>query len=285
MKQTYDWESAYPAPAKLNLFLHVTGRRANGYHELQTVFCLIDYADVLRFSPRSDGKIELATPLPDVPAEANLVVRAARLLQEETHCSHGVTISLEKNLPLGGGLGGGSSDAATTLLALNHLWQVNLSRQRLQEIGLKLGADVPVFIFGQNAFAEGVGETLQAIDLPPTYYLLVEPPVQVPTALIFSAPELCRNSAKITQEKWHPDFGINDLEAVARAHFPIIGEYLDYLARFGKPKMSGSGACIFIALPQFSTAKDAEKILTKLPATMQARLVKSLSQHPLHGLA
>ena len=189
---SWNWQSIYPAPAKLNFFLHVVGRRADGYHLLQTLFRLVDHGDSLRFSPRNDGQVVLATPLPGVPSESDLTVRAARLLQATTGCRKGVEIHVEKHLPMGGGLGGGSSDAATVLLALNHLWELGLPRQRLQEIGLTLGADVPVFIFGRNAFAEGIGENLQPIKLSDAWYLVLEPPVQIPTAAIFSAPTVGR---------------------------------------------------------------------------------------------
>jgi len=188
LRNAWTWQSAYPAPAKLNLFLHVVGRRSDGYHLLQTLFRFVDYSDMLRFRERDDAAITLAQPLPGVPPESDLTVRAARLLQEATGCRRGVEIAVEKRLPMGGGLGGGSSDAATVLVALNHLWQLGLSREHLQAIGLTLGADVPVFVAGRNAFAEGVGEALQSVSLPPSFYLVLEPPVAVPTAAIFGAP-------------------------------------------------------------------------------------------------
>ncbi len=187
-----------PAPAKLNLFLHITGRRADGYHELQTVFQLIDWADTLHFRRRADGRIVHETPLPGVPPESDLTVRAARLLQTHTRTGFGVDIAIEKRLPQGAGLGGGSSDAATTLLALNRLWQLDLPRAELARLGLQLGADVPFFVFGRNAFAEGLGERLQAVDLPQRYFLVVTPPVQVPTVEIFNDPRLTRNTKSIT---------------------------------------------------------------------------------------
>lgn len=276
-----DWNSIYPAPAKLNLFLHVVGRRADGYHLLQTLFRLIDHGDHLRFSPRQDGQLRLLNPLPGVPPESDLTLRAARLLQVETGCRQGADIHLEKHLPMGGGVGGGSSDAATVLLALNHLWQLGLPRQRLQEIGLRLGADVPVFLFGRNAFAEGVGEDLQALELPPAWYVVLEPPAQVPTALIFSAPELKRDTPSIRAADWHPGFGGNDLQAVAVARFPVIDDYRHWLGQYAEARMSGSGACVFA---EFSDEASARQVLDRLPAGMRGWLAAGLAEHPLYGL-
>lgn len=276
-----DWNSIYPAPAKLNLFLHVVGRRADGYHLLQTLFRLIDHGDHLRFSPRQDGQLRLLNPLPGVPPESDLTLRAARLLQAETGCRQGADIHLEKHLPMGGGVGGGSSDAATVLLALNHLWQLGLPRQRLQEIGLRLGADVPVFLFGRNAFAEGVGEDLQALELPPAWYVVLEPPAQVPTALIFSAPELKRDTPSIRAADWHPGFGGNDLQAVAVARFPVIDDYRHWLGQYAEARMSGSGACVFA---EFSDEASARQVLDRLPAGMRGWLAAGLAEHPLYGL-
>ena len=278
----FGWQSAYPAPAKLNLFLHVVGRRADGYHLLQTLFRFLDHGDVLRFAPRNDGQVILRNPLPGVPPETDLTVRAARLLQAETGCRAGVEISVEKRLPMGGGLGGGSSDAATVLLALNHLWQLGLPRQRLQEIGLTLGADVPVFVFGRNAFAEGVGEALCPVDLPPACYLVLEPPVQVPTAVIFTAPELRRDTAAIVVNQWRPGFGGNDLESVATARFPEVAEYIGWLSGFARARMSGSGACVFA---EFERREDAEAVLRQLPAGMRGWVAAGLDRHPLLDLA
>lgn len=277
----WDWSSVYPAPAKLNLFLHVVGRRADGYHLLQTVFRFVEYGDRLRFSPRVDGAVVLSRPLPGVPSESDLTVRAARLLQAETGCRQGVEIEIEKRLPMGGGLGGGSSDAATVLLALNHLWQLGLPRQRLQELGLALGADVPVFIFGRNAFAEGVGEALQPVPVPPAWYVVLEPPVQVPTAAIFGAPELKRDSASMQASEWTPGVGGNDLETVAVARFPVVAEYLRWLAAFGDARMSGSGACVFA---EFASKDAADAVIRQLPAEMRGWVSAGLDRHPLLNL-
>lgn len=282
IKPNWDWTSIYPAPAKLNLFLHVVGRRADGYHLLQTLFRFIDHGDSLSFSPRDDGAVVLTNPLPGVPPEDDLTVRAARLLQAETGCRKGVDIRIEKRLPLGGGLGGGSSDAATVLLALNHLWQLGLPRQRLQEIGLTLGADVPVFIFGRNAFAEGVGEALQPVDLPPGWYVVLEPPVQVPTAVIFGAPDLKRDTAAMLASDWKPGVGDNDLEPIATSRFPIVAEHLRWLAAFGKARMTGSGACVFA---EFERKEAAEVVIRALPPRMRGWVTAGLDCHPLSSLA
>lgn len=274
----WNWESAWPAPAKLNLFLHVVGRRPDGYHLLQTVFRFIDRCDTLRFAPRSDGAVHLLTPLPGVPASSDLTVRAALLLQEATGCRRGVDIRLDKKLPMGGGLGGGSSDAATVLLALNHLWQLGLSRSRLQEIGLRLGADVPVFVQGRNAFAEGVGEALTPVTLPPAVYLVLEPPVQVPTAAIFGAPELQRNTPPLVASAWRPGMGHNDLEPVAAARYPQVATALAGLRQFAPAVMTGSGACVFA---EFAECGAAEVVLKRLPETWRAWVAAGLTTHPL----
>jgi 4-diphosphocytidyl-2-C-methyl-D-erythritol kinase len=277
----WNWHSVYPAPAKLNLFLHVTGRRADGYHLLQTVFRFLDHGDSLRFAPRADGKVTLAQPLPGVSPESDLTLRAARLLQAETGCRQGVEISLTKRLPMGGGLGGGSSDAATVLLALNHLWQLHLPRQRLQALGLTLGADVPVFVFARNAFAEGVGEALQAVAMPPAWYVVLEPPVQVPTAAIFGVPELKRDTPAMALADWRPGIGSNDLEAVAVARFPEVAEHLRWLSAFAPARMSGSGACVFAEFPERA---QAEAVIHRLPAGRRGWLAAGLDCHPLLGL-
>jgi len=275
-----DWERAWPAPAKINLFLHVLGKRADGYHLLQTVFRFIDRCDTLRFSPRDDGQIVLATPLPGVPAEHDLTVRAARALQAATAGSQGVTIALEKHLPLGGGLGGGSSDAATTLLALNQLWDCRLSSVQLQAIGLSLGADVPVFIHGHSTFAEGVGERFTDVAVPEAWYLVLVPPVGVPTVEIFRAPDLRRDTPAIAPADWAPGFGGNDLEPVACRLYPEVARHLAWLRQLPEARqaaMSGSGACCFA---EFATAAQAESALAALPADMQGFVARGLHKHP-----
>ena len=278
----WTWDSTWPAPAKLNLFLHVVGRRADGYHLLQTVFRFIDRADSLRFAPRGDGAIVLATPTPGVPPDSDLTVRAARLLQQATDCQQGATIHLDKCLPMGGGLGGGSSDAATVLLALNHLWQTGLNRRELEKLGLTLGADVPVFIHGRNTFAEGVGEAFTDVDLPPECYLVLHPAVNVPTAAIFGAAELQRDTPPIHPADWRHGQGSNDLEPVACARFPAVAEHLAWLRKFApQALMTGSGACVFAGFP---TRSEAEAVFSRLPAGMTGWLVAGLREHPLAGL-
>ena len=282
IENSWGWHSVYPAPAKLNLFLHVVGRRDDGYHLLQTLFRLVDHGDALRFSPRADGDVRLATPLPGVPPDSDLTVRAARLLQAETGCRQGVEIAVDKRLPMGGGLGGGSSDAATVLLALNHLWQLGLPRARLQQIGLTLGADVPVFVGGRNAFAEGVGEALQPLDLAPAWYVVLEPPVAVPTAAIFGAPELKRDTVPMAAADWAPGVGGNDLQAVAVARFPPVADHLRWLTARAPARMSGSGACVFA---EFASQQAALAVLGELPATMVGWVAAGLDRHPLYALA
>ena len=277
-----------PAPAKLNLFLHVVGRRDDGYHLLQTLFRFIDLNDRLQFTLREDGNIRRLSDIPNVPAEQDLCVRAAKLLQQETGCPFGVDIQLEKKIPMGGGLGGGSSDAATTLLALNRLWKLDLSRDRLMQLGLSLGADVPVFIFGENAFAEGVGEKLQPYALPDAWYLVLTPPVHVPTAQIFTDPELTRNTISMTmralpigQRFKLGQFG-NDLQPVACRLYPVIEQHLAWLKQFSPALMTGSGACVFA---EFATEEAAKSVLQQLPKEMCGFVARGLQQHPLKDFA
>jgi len=278
----WSWDSRWPAPAKLNLFLHVVGRRADGYHLLQTVFRFIDRADYLHFAPRQDGQIVLTTPIPGVPPETDLTVRAANLLQQTTGCSQGASIALEKNLPMGGGLGGGSSDAATVLLALNHLWQTGLTRPELEKLGLQLGADVPVFVHGCNTFAEGVGEAFTDVDLPPEVYLVLHPAVHVPTAAIFGEPSLKRDTLVMNPQVWQHGVGHNDLEAVACAKFPPVAEALAWLKECApQAMMTGSGACVFAGFPDESTAAS---VLAKRPAGLDGWLAAGLPEHPLAKL-
>lgn len=272
------WESAWPAPAKLNLFLHVVGRRPDGYHLLQTVFRFVDWGDILHFAPRQDGRVVLVNPIPGVPQDTDLTVRAARLLQQETGCTQGVDISLEKYLPMGGGLGGGSSDAGTVLLALNHLWELGLGREQLQTLGLALGADVPVFVGGQNAFAEGVGEILTPVVLPESWYVILVPPVSVSTTSIFQSPELRRDTPVRDLGNWQPEQWRNDLEPVVSAMYPEVAEYLAWLKTRGGGRMTGSGACVFAELPN---RDEAEALFSQLPEGWRGRVAQGLPQHPL----
>ncbi|CAL63006.1 4-diphosphocytidyl-2-C-methyl-D-erythritol kinase (CMK) (4-(cytidine-5'-diphospho)-2-C-methyl-D-erythritol kinase) [Herminiimonas arsenicoxydans] len=277
-----------PAPAKLNLFLHVTGRRADGYHLLQSVFQLIDRGDVLHFSVRDDGLIHRSTELAGVPADSDLVVRAARLLQTEAKKqgkTPGADIAIEKKLPMGGGLGGGSSDAATTLLALNHLWQTGLTRAELMALGLQLGADVPFFLFGQNAFAEGIGEALMAVKTPESWFLVIEPGVSVPTQQIFSSLELTRDTkpVKISDfSRAQESFGKNDLQVVAANLFPPIADAIKWLQQFGDARMTGSGACVFCP---FKEEQQVDAVLATVPQQWKAWKAKAITHHPLAYLA
>jgi 4-diphosphocytidyl-2-C-methyl-D-erythritol kinase len=270
----------FPAPAKLNLFLHVVGRRPDGYHLLQTAFRLIDYGDDLHFSVRTDGVIRHLNPLPGVAADQDLTVRAARLLQQETRSPLGADIGIVKRLPLGGGLGGGSSDAATTLIALNRLWRTGLPRATLQQLALELGADVPLFVFGQNAFAEGIGERLQALRLPPSWYLVLVPELAVSTAEIFSAAELTRNTNAITIAAFSVGQGHNDLESVVCRRYPQVARHLEWLQQYGDARMTGSGACVFCA---FDGEVQARQALAQLPADMRGFVARGLERHPLRS--
>lgn len=267
-----------PAPAKLNLFLHVTGRRADGYHLLQTVFRFIDFADTLHFSLRTDAEVRHLNPLPGVLAENDLTVRAARLLQAETGCRLGVDIRIDKRLPMGGGLGGGSSDAATTLIALNRLWQLGLGRERLQQLGLSLGADVPVFVFGRNAFAEGVGEALAPINLPSPWYVVLMPQVEVPTAKIFAAEALTRNTLPIRMAAFPDVLTRNDLQPVVCEMFPQVQKAIEWLSQFAEAKMTGSGACVFA---EFDSQQSAQSVLESAPAEFKGVVARGLDQHPM----
>ena len=274
-----------PAPAKLNLFLHVVGRREDGYHLLQSVFQLIDLTDTLHFDLRDDDHINRVTELAGVPEDQDLVIRAAKLLKDVALASgrdvRGVDIGLDKRIPMGGGLGGGSSDAATALLALNHLWQLKLSRSELMKLGLQLGADVPFFLLGQNAFAEGVGEQLTPLTIPSAWYVLIHPGVSVTTPSVFGAAELTRNTkvVKIADFSARPlGFGKNDLQAVVVRAFPAVVDALNWLSLHGQARMTGSGACVFA---RFDTESEAKTVLQQLPTQWQGWIVRSLDHHPL----
>lgn len=273
--------AAFPAPAKLNLMLRVIGRRADGYHLLQTVFRFIDFGDTLRLRVRRDGVIARSRPLPGVAESDDLTVRAAHALQSATGTALGADIAVDKRLPVGGGLGGGSSDAATTLLALNHLWGTGLSRKRLQELALPLGADVPVFIYGQTALAGGIGEVLTPISAAPAWYLVLVPPVAVATAGIFQHPELKRDSEPIKIQGFSEPAG-NDLEPLVCRLYPEVAGHLAWLKSVGGAQMTGSGACVFAAFADESGARQA---LASCPSGMRGFVARGLDLHPLHGLA
>ncbi|TFW28430.1 4-(cytidine 5'-diphospho)-2-C-methyl-D-erythritol kinase [Massilia arenosa] len=284
-----------PAPAKLNLFLHVTGRRADGYHLLQSVFTLIDRCDTLHFDLRKDGAIRRLTDVPGVPEEGDLIVRALRLLAAEYERRHGrpvpgIDVHIDKILPMGGGLGGGSSDAATALMAANHLWQAGLTREDLMALGLPLGADIPFFLFGETAFAQGVGEALQAVRVPDLWYVIIEPGVQVPTGPVFGAPDLTRNTEPVTiadfskhiaQHQGLVQFGRNDLQPVATRLFPQVAEAVDWLRQFGDARMTGSGACVFCA---FDSASVADAVLAQVSGRWRAWTAQALARHPMPSL-
>jgi len=267
-----------PAPAKLNLFLHVIGRREDGYHLLQTLFRFIDFGDTVHVRVHRDGIIERLGDVAGVPAEQDLAVRAARLLQQSAGITAGAQIKLEKRLPLGGGLGGGSSDAATTLIALNRLWDLRWSRLRLQSVGLKLGADLPVFLYGRSAFAEGVGERLQEIALEPAWYVVLIPPVAVSTASVFGDPELTRDSSPIRILRFSAGPGRNDLESVVCRRYPEVAQHVEWLRQFGPAAMTGSGACVFAA---FDSEQAANRVFRQRPGGMQGFVAKGLDRHPL----
>ncbi len=276
-----DYSGPWPAPAKLNLMLRVVGRRADGYHELQTVFQFIDRADQLFFRPRNDPAVLHHNPLPGVPEEHDLCVRAARLLQQEADCRDGVDIRIDKQLPMGGGLGGGSSDAATTLIALNHLWGLNLDQDRLADLGLTLGADVPVFVRGRAAWAEGVGEQLRALDLPEPWYLVLVPDCQVSTKAVFSAPELTRNSPRITMSDFLAGSRINDCLPVVRKMHSEVERALTWLTQRGDGRLTGTGACVFAG---FGRSGVACKILAEVPDEFQAFVARGMNRSPVLDL-
>jgi len=272
--------SAWPAPAKLNLFLHVVGRRGDGYHLLQTVFQIIDLCDTIRLMPRSDGVIGRVDALPEVAVEDDLCMRAARALQSSTGCSLGADIALEKRIPIGGGLGGGSSDAATVLVALNEIWQTGLDTEALASIGLQLGADVPVFVYGRNAYAEGVGERLQPIDLEDRWYVLVHPGVSVSTPQIFAAPELTRDTPLTTIARFASGTPTrNDLEPVVRAREREVDAALRWLQSHAPARMSGSGSCVFAAV---AGEVQAQAVVAVCPQRWRAYSVRGLANSPLH---
>jgi 4-diphosphocytidyl-2-C-methyl-D-erythritol kinase len=268
----------WPAPAKLNLLLHITGRRADGYHELQTLFQFLTFGDWLYFDLRMDGEVRLAGEPAGVPAAADLCVRAARLLKEATGSNAGVTIYNDKRLPPGGGLGGGSSDAATTLAVLNELWKPGLSRDELAELGLSLGADVPVFVHGEAAWAEGVGEVLIPVTLPEPWFLVVNPLVSVSTANIFSDPGLTRDTPRTKIPDPLTGVGKNDCEAVVRRRYPEVAAALDWLNAFAPARMTGTGGCVFAA---FDSEAAASVVAGQVPASWSSFVARGVNLSPL----
>jgi 4-diphosphocytidyl-2-C-methyl-D-erythritol kinase len=272
-------ETHWPAPAKLNLFLHVTGRRADGYHELQTLFQLIDLCDTVAISVREDGQIERPVGPPQVPFEADLTVRAARALQSATGTRLGASLKVRKRIPQGGGLGGGSSDAATTLLALNEMWNCGLSLSELASLASPLGADVPVFVQGSSAWAEGIGERLTPVTLPGTWYVVIYPGVSMSTREVFQSPELTRNSPLITIRAFFESGGRNDCEPVVRSRVPQVAEALEWLARFAPARLTGTGSCVFSAC---GSASDAERLAARVPDRWMSFVAQGLNTSPVH---
>lgn len=270
------------SPAKLNLFLHITGRRPDGYHNLQTFFQLLDYGDTLSFTTRTDGQITLAPELPGVGFEQNLIIKAARELEPYKPASAGADIHLTKRLPMGGGIGGGSSNAATTLVALNYLWNCGLTKNQLQAIGLKLGADVPVFINAQTAWAEGVGEELQAVEMQPKWFLVAQPDCHVSTAEIFSHKDLTRDTSAIKVAAFLERGGKNDCEALVRKLYPQVDNALIWLQKFDRnAQMTGTGACVFAS---FESAERALQVQAQLPRHLPGFVAQGVNQSPLYKL-
>lgn len=274
--------TSFPAPAKINLFLHVVGRRADGFHLLQSVFRLLDFGDTVHVNVRHDGRIRRTNEVPGVPENHDLAVRSAQLLQVETGCKLGADIAVEKRIPLGGGLGGGSSDAATVLLALNRLWNLDLPHQQLIDLGLRLGADVPFFLFGRNAWVEGIGEQLQPISLPPACYAVITPQVHVATPSVFAQENLTRDTLPARMSAFSGGFGHNDLEPVVCGMHPEVASGLNWLKQFGDARMSGSGASVFVELPSMEAA---EQVVARKPEGMRGFAARGLDQHPLYGNA
>ncbi|MBH3310269.1 4-(cytidine 5'-diphospho)-2-C-methyl-D-erythritol kinase [Pseudomonas mosselii] len=268
-----------PAPAKLNLWLHITGRRADGYHELETVFQFLEHGDELSFALREDGQIRLQTEIEGVPHDSNLIVRAARLLQAQSGTPLGADIWLHKVLPMGGGIGGGSSDAATTLLALAHLWQLDWDEDRLASLGLSLGADVPVFIRGHAAFAQGVGEQLTPVDPEEPWYVVLVPQVSVSTAEIFSHPELTRDSLPLKMRPVPEGNSRNDCQPVVEQRYPEVRNALISLGKFTEARMTGTGSCVFGAFP---SKAEADKVLALLSETQTGFVAKGSNVSMLH---
>ena len=270
------------SPAKLNLFLHITGRRPDGYHNLQTLFQLLDYGDTLSFRIREDGEVSLTPPIPGVPFEDNLIIKAVRLLQQLSNTDLGVDIELLKRLPMGGGIGGGSSNAATTLVALNYLWKCGFSNAQLQAFGLRLGADVPVFVNAQTAWAEGVGETLQPIEMPENWFLVAQPDCHVSTQAVFSHKDLTRDSPNIKVAAFLEQGGQNACQALVRRLYPQVDEALNWFAKQGySAKLTGTGACVF---SQFATAEAAQQVLKCLPKHLPGFVAQGINKSPLYEL-
>ncbi len=276
---TAGWGEKWPAPAKLNLMLRITGRRPDGYHLLQTVFQIIDLCDWITFHPAEDGRVFLRNLIPGVSEQEDLTIRAANLLKQYTGCGTGVCIEVEKNLPMGGGLGGGSSDAATTLVALNKLWDLRLTVERLMELGLRLGADVPVFVFGYTAWGEGVGEKLLPITIPEQWVVIIKPDCHVNTKQIFLAEELTRDSKVVTMRDFLAGDRRNDCLAVVSKLYKVVGEAMDALSQYAEARLTGTGACVFA---QFGSEESARNAYAALSRNWSCYLTKGLNRSPLY---
>ncbi len=276
---------SFLAPAKINLFLHITGQLTNGYHTLQSAFQLLDFCDTISLQPTSSSKIKRLNDVEGVMEQQDLTVRAAQALQQATGTTRGVEISVQKQIPMGGGLGGGSSDAATVLLALNQLWELNLSREKLMKIGVKLGADVPFFIFGQNAWAEGIGDILSPLSLPTQYYVVLTPRINVSTGKIFANSRLTKDTKPLKiadfSDGQNTKLFKNDLQKVVCEEFKAVADSLQWLSQYGEARMSGSGASVFVAVDSY---KMAEVILSQKPNDINGFIAKSLNKHPLYDL-
>lgn len=269
----------FPSPAKLNLFLYINGRRTDGYHELQTLFQFLDFGDCLQISLRDDAKIILENQIDGVAVEQNLIYRAAKLLQNQTSCQLGANIAVEKKIPMGAGLGGGSSNAATVLVALNHLWQTGLSLVQLAELGLQLGADVPIFVQGFAAFAEGVGEKLTPCNPPEKWYLVLKPEASISTALVFQHPDLPRNTPKLNLDQLLNREWANDCEKIVRDHYSEVDDLLTWLIQYAPCRLTGTGACIFA---EFETEAEAQRVLALKPKKVQGFVAQGRNISPLH---
>ncbi|OOR99155.1 4-(cytidine 5'-diphospho)-2-C-methyl-D-erythritol kinase [Haemophilus paracuniculus] len=268
-----------PSPAKLNLFLYINGKRSDGYHELQTLFQFLDYGDELSFEISDSPEIVLLNEIEGVPTEQNLIYRAAKILQDRTACQRGAKIGITKRLPMGGGVGGGSSNAATVLVGLNHLWQTGLSLEQLAELGLQLGADVPIFVRGQAAFAEGVGEKLTPCEPIEKWYLVLKPEVSISTAVVFGDPELPRNTpkrplAELLNSQWE-----NDCEKIVRDHYSEVEDLVAWLIQYAPTRLTGTGACVFA---EFESKAEAERVLAIKPDNVQGFVAKGQNRSPLH---
>lgn len=276
------WNLRWAAPAKLNLMLNITGRRDDGYHFLQTVFQFVNWCDWLSFRERKDNKVSLAKPMLGVAASDNLIVRAVRALQQQVGCQRGVSITIEKHLPMGGGLGGGSSDAATTLVALNYLWELNLSVGQLMKLGLSLGVDVPIFIFGYNAWGEGVGANVQKITLPDSWFVIVKPDCHVETKAVFAAKYLTRNNKPIKMHDFLLGKQDNDCLQVVTELYRPVAKAIVALSKFGVARLTGTGACVF---SQFSSKIEASRVAESLKkhGGCDVFLVSSVNRSPLYG--